>query len=302
MQADEDEDQAVEAEGDDVGDRIADEPGARAQHFGGMPAAEQPRREHRHDPGSVDGIGGQIGGEGQDDAPDRLEIGVAQQAVDEFEQRGDDEPDQRAPRRDEQELHHRRRDREAPGRDRLHREGEQHERGRVVDDALAFDQRHHPARRAEPAHDRDRRGRVGRGENGAQGHRRAERQARDQPMREQADRGHGRHDEADRQDEDRAQALAEFAPGQMQRRLVEDRRQQHGEDDFGRDADLRQAGRQRERGAAEHQRDRVGQPEPARDPGERRAAHHERDDDMDRQHERTPRPPAPAVVRRVRRF
>ena len=249
-----------------------------------MPAAQHARREHRHDAGRAQGIGGEIGGERQRDPPHRLKLGVVEHGMDEFKQRGDDEANEHAAGRHEDELRDPRGNREPAGRNRRHGQREQHQGGGVIDDAFAFHERHDAARRMQFPHHGDRGGWIGGGQDGSQHHRGGERQRRDQPVGDDADRRHCRHHQADRQKQDRAQAFAKLRPRQMQGGLIENGRQQDGEDDFRRETDLRQSGNQRDRRSSEHQRHRIGQPQPARNQGERHAAHKQRDDDGYGQH------------------
>jgi hypothetical protein len=204
--------------------------------------------------------------------------------MDEFERRRDDEADKHAARRDEDELNDRRGNRKFARRNGVQRQREQHERRRVIDDAFALDDGDHAARRAQFLHDGDRGGGVGRGENRPQDHRGRPGQGGDQPMRDGADRRHRRQHEADRQNEDRPQALAKLRPRQMQRGLVENWRQQDSEDDFRRDPDLWQLRNEGERRAADDQQYRIGQPQSPRDEGQRHAGHDQRDDDVNGKH------------------
>ncbi len=88
-------------------------------------------------------------------------------------------------------------------RDLGDREGEQRQRGRVVDQALARQDRHHLLRQAEFAADRDGGDGVGRRHHGAEDEGRGERQGRHQPRGDTRDGECGDDDEPDAEAEDR---------------------------------------------------------------------------------------------------
>jgi hypothetical protein len=94
-------------------------------------------------------------------------------------------------------------------------------------------------------------------------------------LQRRADGQRGGHHQADRQQADRADVGLEVAPGGQQRGLVEDRRQHDDQDQLRVEGKLRQLRDQAEQGAADHQGDRVGKLEVARQPAQGHGADHQ---------------------------
>ncbi len=122
---------------------------------------------------------------------------------------------------------------------RRHEHPEQGQRGRVVDQALAAEDGHQPARQAEPAADRQRRHRVRRRDHRAQHQRRGQAQLGQQPPGRVADHERGEHDQPDREQPDRPPVGPDPAVGRLQRRRVQQRREHQQHHDLGVDLDDR---------------------------------------------------------------
>ena len=122
---------------------------------------------------------------------------------------------------------------------RGHEHPEQGQRRRVVDQALAAEDGHQPARQPEPAADGQRRHRVRRRDHRAQHQRRGQAQLGQQPPGRVADHQRGEHDQPDREQPDRPPVGPDPAVGRLQRRRVEQRRQHHQHHDLGVDLDDR---------------------------------------------------------------
>ena len=153
--------------------------------------------------------------------------------------------------------------------------GEQHQRGRVVDEPLALEHGQDPRRQAEPPADGGRRDRVGRAEHGTERDAGRQDQRGEHVEEDEAGAERGDHDEDDRQAEDRAEVPAEVDERQLDRGGVEDRRQQHVEHELGRHLDPRESRQVGQADADQDEEDRRGDAEPARERGDA-------DDDGDR--------------------
>ena len=153
--------------------------------------------------------------------------------------RADHDGDEHAPeeRRHESEL-----DASSPARwptraRRGDHRAQQHERRRVVEQALALEHRHDAPRDAEPLHDRGRDG-IRRAQDRAEARSRCTGRCPGiTAMKKTRERGRAEHDEQDRQPGDRAEVAPELDRGQRDRRRVEQRRQHADEDDLGVDLD-----------------------------------------------------------------
>jgi hypothetical protein len=124
-------------------------------------------------------------------------------------------------------------------RDLGHRDGEQRQRGGVVDEALAGEDRHHLLGQPQLAAHRDGGDGVRRGDDRAQNQRRPERQRyHHEPGGHRRHGERGDHDQADAQTQDRPDVAQERREREGQRRRVEQGRQHHRQQDvrieFGR--------------------------------------------------------------------
>ena len=102
------------------------------------------------------------------------------------------------------------------------------------------------------------------------------------PIASCADHGDGpdRHEhQADRRHRDRAQVAAQRAQVREEGGRVQQRRQEDQEDQIGLELDLRDARKQTEHQPAQHERDRIGHRQPARDHVQARDRHEQRRQD-----------------------
>ena len=157
-------------------------------------------------------------------------------------------------------------------------EAVEHERGRVIGEAFAFQHDDQPARQSQLAGDGERRHHVGRRDDGAE--QEADRPVEvEQVMRGGRDRAGGEHHAAEREQRDRPQVEPEFAPAHGDAGRIDQRRQQHEQHHFRRQLDLRQAGDERHANAGDHQQDRGRDVEPLggdRDRRQHRQHEHQR--------------------------
>jgi hypothetical protein len=136
------------------------------------------------------------------------------------------------------------------------------ERGPVVDEALAFDDRHDATRRTQPPHDRGRRDRVRGRDDRAEHEGRRPGQLRHDCVRDDRDGDHGQQDEPDREHPDRPHIRAQVSERREEGRRVEERRQHPDEHELGRQLEFRHARGEAEREPAEHEQDRIGDVDP----------------------------------------
>ncbi len=158
--------------------------------------------DHRDDTRAVQFLGRVVRGKRDDDADGGLHRRVGEPDT----HPGHDHPDEEAHDQAAEGGHREREDPFADRRGGPHRRGERDpERGegrRVVEQALAAEQRHHPARQTEPAADRLRRHRVRRRDDRTEDQCRGEREIGDDEVCDVSDH-QGRHQrQADRQESD----------------------------------------------------------------------------------------------------
>jgi hypothetical protein len=134
------------------------------------------------------------------------------------------------------------------------REAEQHEAGRIVQQALAFEQHHQPARQRDALEHRLRGDRVGRRHDRAEREARGPRQRRHDPVHGVADRERRERDRADREQQDAADVALEFLPDGEICAVHQQRRQEHQQHELRVEVDGRQAGDERDADAAHQQR------------------------------------------------
>jgi hypothetical protein len=147
---------------------------------------------------------------------------------------------------------------------------EQRQRRRVVDQALATEDRHHPARQVQPAADGQRGDGVRRRDHGAQHQARGQRQARDQPRGDDSDDDGGERHQAHGEQPDRPLVGPDPEVGRVERGRVQQRGQHEQEHDLRVERHLDDAGDQRRRqaGEDEHESGRHAQPAAHRGDGE----------------------------------
>ena len=131
------------------------------------------------------------------------------------------------------------------------------EPGPVVHEALALDDRHELSRYAQPARDRRGRERIGRGDDRAKHERAPPREVVDERVCDHGHAGGRDGDEADGQQPDRSRGRPQLAKGREEGRAVEERREDAEEDELGVELELRHAGDDPDREAAEDEQDRV---------------------------------------------
>ena len=168
LQADEHEQGRVEEEGDDLPDRGALDPGGRGGQPRGQPAhvdADGDRGEHAGDADRLRRQVGEVGGEEGDRDLDRR---VVEPPAHGGDHGADRDPDRDPAGDHDDEVAARLEQAEAAGDHGGDGELVGDQRGRVVDQALALDDGHDPARHPEPAGDRGRGDRVGGGDDRAE--------------------------------------------------------------------------------------------------------------------------------------
>jgi hypothetical protein len=121
--------------------------------------------------------------------------------------------------------------------------------------SLALEDNQDSARQPELAGDRQRRHHVGRRDNGAEQEADVPRQS-DQIMRRGGDREGGEDHAADRQKDDGAQIVLEFAPAHGDAGRIDQRRQYHQQHQFRRQFQRRHSRHEGEHGAGQQQQDR----------------------------------------------
>src|ERR1700687_4523265 len=85
LQADQDEDQAVDGEGEGVPDSPGLHADGRGEKLGTLAAEVQAASDDREDSGGAHGFGSEIGGIGRKDADDDLDGGVVDAALEPFD-------------------------------------------------------------------------------------------------------------------------------------------------------------------------------------------------------------------------
>ena len=153
---------------------------------------------------------------------------------------------------------------EQPGGDRRDGKAVDNQCGGIVGQTLGIEHDEEPARQAEAADDGERSDRVGRRHDGAEHEAEPPAHAEDE-MRRRRHRPTGEDHATERQQRDRAQIEAKFAPAHGDTGRIDQRRQDAVEDEFRSKHDPRQAGKQRERNAGDHKQDRRRGLEPPRD-------------------------------------
>ena len=148
--------------------------------------------------------------------------------------------------------------REAPADDGRHRELVGDEGRRVVDQRLAFDDRHVAARGADARGDRRRRDGIGGRHDGAQHEGRLPRHPVDHLVGDDRHAHHREDHEADREQADLAQVVAQLVQRGEEGRGVEQRRQDDDQHDVGVELHVGDARDEAERRAADDEQDRIG--------------------------------------------
>ena len=268
LEPDEREERRVEDERQDRPEGLAVQTGLGVRELGRVPAhveADRDRGEHRRDPERLRRQVREVRGEERDrDLRRRVVEALAHLTHDV----ADPQPDRDPADRVEDELRARLPERERAGDRRDDRGPVEDERARVVQEALALDHGDQAARDAEAAPDRGGGDRVGGRDDRAEHERRRPRQVVDEPVRDGGDTDHRRGDEPDREQGDGPEVRAQVAHRGEEGRRVEQRRQEAEQDDLGPELELGQTRDEREREPAQHQQDRVRNPQDGREDDE----------------------------------
>ena len=280
LQPDKAEEEGIDDEGEDLPHRRAVEPRLHAGQLGRAPTHVHAYRddgEHARDAERGRRKVGEVAGEKGDRDLNRR---VVELAPDGGDQVADHETEGNATRGRPDQPKTGVPDGEAAGDDGDHRHPVEHERRPVVDQALALDDRDDPSRDTEPTRDRGRGEWIGGRDNRAEHKSRAPAQIRDQRMRHDGDADGRRRDEADRECGDLDDVLPQVAKRCVEGRRVEKRRQDRNEHDVGRQRDRRDSRHKPERESAEHEQDRVGNPEVRGEHEQRRNRDQQRQQDQ----------------------
>ena len=279
LEADEHEEHGVEDEDEDLPHREGLDPGGRRDELRRVPAEVDAGGHRGQDRRDAERLGRQVGEVRRDERDRDLRRGVVERLAQRRDDVADGDADRDADDRVEDEAPARLGHREAPADRGRHRELVGDEGRRVVDQRLAFDDRHVAARGADARGDRRRRDGIGRRHDGAQHERRLPRHAVDDLV---GDDGHAEHredHEADREQADLAQVVAQLAQRGEEGRGVEQRRQDDDQHDVGVELHVGDAGDEAQRRAADHEQDRirdlpvVGDDEQDRDGAQHREEH-----------------------------
>lgn len=280
LQPDQCEDQRLQQRVERLPYRLVLQAGGEAA-LGRLVPEVEPGDDHGEHPGGVQLLGEEVGHE-RDDEPDRaLQHRVAEHQTHPVHQpadeRADDHPTDRGERELAEPTQHRR-----PGADRRgEHDPEQGEGGGVVEQALALEDRHHAALQAEAPADGRGGDRVGWGDDGAEHEGAGQGQVGNDQPRGDPDDGGGEHDEPHGQQQDGTHVLPD-----AQRRALQRRRVQQGREDEEQD----QLGLQRHGGQTRDERE--AEPDDDEHQGRRdvhpprHGGHRERDDEDDEQCER----------------
>ncbi len=249
-----------------------------------VPAAHEPRGHGGDDAGDVQRLAHEERRPAHEHRGRDDEVLVLQPAHDEHPHRADDrahgEPAER--QRDEAANGGSRAERAREGR--RDREPEQHEPGRVVEQALALEDDRQSVGQAHPLQHRTRRDGVRRRNDGAERTAGGPGQGGQERVRDDGHDDRRAHHRADGQRQDADEVALELAERDEPRPVHEERRQEDREHQLGVERDLRQARNERERGTAHDERDGRGQPEAAREEVERDDREQHRDQELELGH------------------
>ena len=163
-------------------------------------------------------------------------------------------------------------------RDGRQRRRVDHERGGVVEQAFAVDDRDDVTRQPKALEHGDRRQLVGRRDDGAENERRGPRHARDDRVREDGDRGCRHEDEPERERRDLTAVLPHDVGRRGDRFPIQQRREKDQQHEVGVELDLRQPRHEPEDEPAGNQRDGIGNVEALRQRNERDGDRQQRDE------------------------
>ncbi len=264
LQADDHEQRGVHDEHRGLPERVGLDARARGDELRRAPAEVDPGRHGGEHRGDAERLGREVGEVGRDQGDRDLRRRVLDPAAQLGDQEAHEDPDRDPAGRADHEVERRVRQRERPRHDGRDRELVDDEARGIVDEALPLDDRHVTPRCAEPAGDRGRRDRVGRGDDRAEHERHIPGQARNH-VRHPADDDRRDDHEADRQQRDRLHVRAQLVQIAEERRRIEQRRQRDDEDDRRVDLEVGDARHEAQQRAADDEDDRVRDARAVRD-------------------------------------
>lgn len=248
------------------------DPVLRRQLAGTAKTGDEPGHHRCHQARGAEHLGGDRGDEGQREGQRRVHGGARDAASDPEVAEAHEHTDDHGHRDRPGEAPQRLGQREAAGRGR-DRGAQQHQRGGVVEQGLALQDRDHPRGHAPPGDDRGGH-RVGRGEDRAQRHPPQEPEVRDEPPEQQPQQHRGEHDERDGEPADRGELPFEAHRGHGDGGRVQQRRQDHLEHHVRLELDGRHARDEARADADQHQQQRGGGAQARREDVGRADHHH----------------------------
>ena len=222
-----------------------------------MPAHVDPDRDGREHARDAERLRRQVAEVAAEESDRDLDRRVVEPLAQLADQVADHEADADAAEHDEHEVPARVEEREGAGDHRGDGEAVGDERGAVVDQALALDQRDQARRQPEPLGDRAGGGRIGRRDDCSEHERLRPAEAGDDCVRDGGDGKHRDEHEPDREEPDRLHVRPELAQRGEERAAVEQRRQHRDEHEVRVQVHLGRMRHEADHRAAEHQHDRV---------------------------------------------
>ena len=264
LQADEDEQERVEQEDEDLPHRVALHAHGRVGQARGLRAHVEADRDRGGDAGEAELLGRQVGGVAAHERDRDLDRRIVEALAHLGDHPADGEADRGAAEAGVDELRTGLPGAEAAGEHGRDRDLVGDQRGRVVDQRLALDDRHDAARDAEAPGDRGRGDGVGGGDDRAEHERGGPRHAVDHRVGDHRDAAGGGEHEPDRERADRPDVLPQLPqPGEVRRR-VEQRRQEDQQHEVWLELEVRDARDEPEPEPAEDEEDGIRHVEHAR--------------------------------------
>ena len=264
LQPDQQEQDRVEEERDDLPHRVALHADLRRGQARGLRAHVEADRDRGGDAGEPELLGRQVGGVAGEQGDRDLHRRVVQPLPHLGDDPADGEPERRAADAGVEELGAGLPGGEAAGEHGGDRDLVGDQRGRVVDQRLALDDRHDPAGDADAARDRGGGDGVGGGDDRAEDEGGGPRHVVDHGVGDERDRERGRQHQPDREHADLAHVLAQLAQAGEEARAVEQRREEDEQDEVRLQLGVRDPRDPRDGEAAEDEEDRVRDREHAR--------------------------------------
>ena len=229
----------------------------------------QPGGDRRDHPGGAEPLGREEGGVGRQERDRHLHRRVFDADSNLCDHPPDGHTDDTTAHEGDRERRDRRGRRERAAGGRGDGDAVDRQRRRVVQQTLAFEDRHDLPRQSEPRRDRGGGDRVRRRDDGAQRDRDGPRKAGNERVGDHGNRQRRREDQADRERADGAEVGAQAPHRREVRGDIEERRQDDEEDEVRLDRDPRDPRHQAQQETADDQKDRVRDPDAARDRDER---------------------------------